>query len=288
MKAVRGTSDTRVKERGSGMMEMVFTIPVLLLVAGSTVDIARYMTYLQVTSFVSHEAGGQIYRDCSDLTSYEKPSPIASHRPSCPQGQSLCVDVAETRAAIALCVQLAQIRFQNVLNAALGPRGTISSSVFRVNIADPSTTATCTGSPTVAQISARGDLTPSLSSALGGTTSYSPNTQEFSRLNQTCIKVGTSGTSESNSTGGTALSSSTTTSLETSQLVYVENNGLWQKFPAGSNKTDRPLIRTSDMCSRGRLVAVEVAYSFEPAVKFLPHMMTKLDTNGINREVTIF
>jgi hypothetical protein len=262
---------------------------VLLLVAGATVDIARYMTYLQITSFVSQEAGSQIYRDCSDLTSYEKPSPFATQRPSCPQGQSLCVDVTETHAAIALCVQLAQIRFQNVLNSALGGRGVVASSVFRVNIANPTTTAGCTGPIDVTQIFARASLTPSLSSFTNSTgTVYSPYTQDFNKLNQTAIRIGTSGTGQDDSTESASLSETTKTLLLTSQVSYVPQSGLWQRYRREADRPNRLLIAPSDMCSRGRIVAVEVAYSFEPAVKFLPHMMTKLDTNGINREVSIF
>ena len=180
-----------------------------------------------------------------------------------------------------------------MLNAALGSRGVVSSSVFRVNIREADTTADCLvnnqAQIQVTTISAKGTLNTTspynfaVPSPYGGT-GYTPNPYDQNLINTAGIKISTG----SSPAPGNPISGGTTTALETSQLQYNSDFGLQQIFPPTSGKETRTLIDPASMCTRGRIVAVEVAYAFEPAVKFLPHMMTKLDTNAINREITIF
>lgn len=278
-------------------MEVVFTIPILLFIAGATVDISRYMTFLQVTSFISQEAGSQVYRQCSDLTSYQQPDRSREvnqqPRPGCPNDSGtshpLCVNVAQTRFMVAECMVRIQTALQQVLNSSIGSRGAISSNVFRVNITDPSTSAGCTQGTaiTVEPISAKGDITPSFSenvTTTGGTTSDSR--YSLGNVNQTCVRIGES---QSGSTLTSApVSGTTQTSVESNRVQYVAGTGIKLVFPSNSGRTDISLMNENEMCNRKRIVVVEVAYAFEPVVKFLPNMMVKLDTNAINREISVF
>lgn len=299
MKAVSKYMRERSLERGAGMMEMVFTIPVLLFVAGATIDISRYMTFLQVTSFISQEAGSQVYRHCSDLTSYEQPDRLrevaGQPRPNCPNdstaGHPLCVNVGETKFMVAECMVRIQTALQRVLNSSIGSRGAISSNVFRVNIREPSTSAGCaTGKGiTVEPISAKGDVTPSFSENV--TTAeqddtYSPSQNMLYSMNQSCVRMGE--TTTGSTLRSAPVAGTTQTSVETNRVQYVAGQGIKLDFPSDSGRTDISLMNESEMCNRKRIVVVEVAYAFEPVVKFLPNMMVKLDTNAINREVSVF
>jgi hypothetical protein len=66
--------------------------------------------------------------------------------------------------------------------------------------------------------------------------------------------------------------------------VVLQTGGIYQTIsPSGAQ---RLLVSLSTLCQKNRVATVEVAYDFEPIVKFLPHMMIKLNTDGSQRETT--
>ena len=260
------TIPVRHRERGSGLVELIFTIPVLLIIAGATVDLSRYMRYQQITTFISQETASQIYKQCSDITIYNRPTINSA---------ALVINQNTTSVAVQQCMTRIQAHSQAVLNQALGSSA-VASNVFRWNITD--TTSLSNGnncgnlgsSPmnSVTIISAKGNMDSSSTCSQGN---Y-PCVGEITNLNRTPPPP---------------PDAATKIALETSQ-VTKQNHGIVQKYPVGATTSARLLVSPEDLCQRGRVVAVEVGYAFQPIVKFLPAMMLQLNTNATQREVTIF
>lgn len=263
-----GRRERRERERGSSMIELCFTIPVLLIIAGATVDISRYMRYAQVTTFVSQEAASQIYRQCSDLTIYNRPVTNSSQ---------LTIDTATTRSAIAQCIQRIQAASQLVLNRSLGSSA-ITSNVFRwqINAVNPNANCTNATSGEVTQIGVRGDTTPDLTE-----TTQDPYAAPISNVGGVNISPVMINTSSQNTAAPAPLSSTTLSAIQGSSLT-LGATGITQ---TGSTT---PVITTQGICTRGRVVTVEVAYAFSPIVKFLPNMMIDLESKGPRRDISIF
>lgn len=265
------------------MMEFVFTVPVLLLIAGTTVDIARYMRYLQITSFVSQEAASQIYRQCSDITVYNKP-----------QWGSLGITPSrdQTIMAIERCIERVQIQSQGMLNASLG-RAAMSAQIFRWQIDRNRVTSDCgdLGDPNlqdpVTVISTRGSMTPSVS--ITAARYPYPNMDSSNYLSRANLiplaapSTQTTGTTES----PPILSSESQSALTRSQIAYQKNQ-ITLTYPPSSGRPSRTITPREGLCTRGRVATVEVGFVFDPVVKFLPNLITKLETNAINREISVF
>ncbi len=127
-----GHAEGHKGEYGGGLVEFCFVMPVLLLIAGATVDLSRYMRYLQVTTFVSQETASQIYRQCSDITIYDRPELSTTGLTT-----GLQINGVLTQQAVQSCVGRVQAAAQQILDTSLG-RASVSSKVFRWNIANPS------------------------------------------------------------------------------------------------------------------------------------------------------
>lgn len=221
------------RQRGASLVEFCFTIPVLLLVAGSTVDLSRYMRFLQVTTFVSQETAEQIYRQCSDITVYNPPDITTT---------SLSIDAVSTQSAINSCVVQVQQRAQQLLNTSLG-RAAVSSKVFRWQMSQ--TSPSCTT-----------PLSNSDVSVMSATANLS----------------------------GIGLNATINIANLNLAGIQLQTDGIYQTIsPSGAQ---RLLVSLSTLCQKNRVATVEVAYDFEPIVKFLPHMMIKLNTDGSQRETT--
>ena len=221
------------RQRGASLIEFCFTIPVLLLIAGSTVDLSRYMRFLQITTFVSQETAEQIYRQCSDITIYNPPDITTT---------SLRIDSFRTENAIISCVERVQQRAQQLLNTSLG-RAAVSSKVFRWKISQ--TSPSCTAPLSNSDVSVM-SATANLSGMPSDTT-----------IDQAAL--GRAG-------------------------VQLGIDGIYQTIsPSGAQ---RLLVSLSTLCQKNRVATVEVAYDFEPIVKFLPNMMITLNTDGSQRETT--
>lgn len=256
------------RERGSSMIEFCFTIPTLLVIAGATIDLSRYMRYAQVTTFVSQEAASQIYRQCSDITIYNKPFQDSDR---------LVVDTDNTPKAIAQCIQRIQAASQLVLNKSLGSSA-ITSNVFRWQIGAVTPNSNCTNASSgeVTRIGVTGDTTPSLTEPSNDRYVKPISSNSGINTNPVIINTGSNDTPNSQD-----LSSGTLASIQTSSLA-LGTAGITQP---GKHT---PLVTTQNICNRGRVVTVEVAYAFSPIVKFLPSMMINLDTTGRRRDISIF
>lgn len=273
-------------------MEFCFTIPVLLLIAGATIDLSRYMRFLQVTTFVSQETAAQIYRQCSDITIYEPPSLGTT---------TLSIDRQQTETAVKACIERVQGGAQQLLNSSLG-RAAVSSTVFRWNIEDPTATAACGGTP-----NARGSVTVITAPASVTSAGVSSDTlDEIDRAD--CDDSPDSSSSDydddddddkpdSSSSKRSSIYRRSQTTPDSQNLnnlpqrltesgIELRDTGIYQT-KNGSSSTARQLVSTSTLCQRGRVATVEVSYAFEPVVKFLPLMMIKLNTDGSQRETTV-
>ena len=270
-------------------MEFCFTIPVLLLIAGATIDLSRYMRFLQVTTFVSQETAAQIYRQCSDITIYEPPSLVTT---------TLSIDRQQTETAVKACIERVQGGAQQLLNSSLG-RAAVSSAVFRWSIDDPTATAACGGISTTS-----GRVTVITAPASVTSAGVSSDTlKEIDRAD--CDDSPDSSSSDYDDDDKPDSSSSKRSSIYrrsqttpdsqdlnnlpqrlTESGIELRDTGIYQT-KNGSSSTARQLVSTSTLCQRGRVATVEVSYAFEPVVKFLPLMMIKLNTDGSQRETTV-
>ena len=264
-----GAPKQHKRERGSSMIEFCFTIPTLLVIAGATIDLSRYMRYAQVTTFVSQEAASQIYRQCSDITIYNKPFQDSDR---------LVVDTDNTPKAIAQCIQRIQAASQLVLNKSLGSYA-ITSNVFRWQIGAVTPNSNCTNASSreVTRIGVTGDTTPNLTE----TSQDDPYVMPIRPVPGFNTKPVIINTGYNDTPNSQDLSSGTLASIQTSSLALG---------PAGISQPGKytPLVTTQNICNRGRVVTVEVAYAFSPIVKFLPSMMINLDTTGRRRDISIF
>jgi hypothetical protein len=259
----RGDHIRSRQEWGASMIELCFAIPTLLLIAGATIDISRYMRFAQITAFVSQETASQIYRQCSDLTVYSKPFRNSS---------AVTIDVPLTRNAIALCIQRIQASSQLVLNQALGSSA-INSSVFRWQIGQVNPAACTAPLPpdSVTRISVKGDIDPDLTELSGN--GDIPVIDYNSETNAVPLRI-------DNQVSQPPLSASISNTIQTSSLQLgatgIVNQG-----------QTTPLVPTQSICTRGRVVTVEIAYAFTPIVKFLPTALLNLDTTGRRRDISI-
>jgi hypothetical protein len=266
------------RQQGAGLVEFCFTIPILLLVAGATIDLSRYMRFLQITTFVSQETAGQIYRQCSDITIYKPPVFGSS---------GLRIDRALTETAVQACLERVQGGAQQLLNSTVG-RAAVGSKVFRWKIEDPTVDTNCAlaGMREVTEIAAKANIRAS-----GITEETKEELEEgdcregdlsspFSQVNTSPIYMRQNSSPASSSMSDKTIAGLTATGIE------KKDGGIYQT-KNGSSQEERLLVTPTAMCQRGRVATVEVSYAFEPIVKFLPQMMIQLNTNGSQRETTV-
>ena len=55
-------------EHGSGLIEFIFVAPIILLLAGSTLEVARFLRFRQIAGVLTQEAANRAYRQCADIT----------------------------------------------------------------------------------------------------------------------------------------------------------------------------------------------------------------------------
>jgi hypothetical protein len=261
-------------------MEFCFAMPVLLIIAGATIDLSRYMRFLQITTFVSQETASQIYRQCSDITIYKPPVLNST---------GLQIDTTLTQTAVQACIERVQAGAQQLLNRSVG-RAAVGAKVFRWNIGDPTVGTNCASVNTMGQ-----NVTEIRAVANLTTTGMSDQTKsqltegecEEDQPNANISQVNTSPlyvqTSISDSTS--SISESTLTGL-IAEGVQLQGDGIYQT-KNGASPDKRLLVTPSAMCQRGRVATVEVSYAFVPIVKFLPQMMITLNTDGSQRETTV-
>jgi len=218
-------------ERGSSLVEFAMCAPLLLLIAGSTLDVSRHIRYLQVTSHVSQEASNLSYVQCSDITVYKTPSR---------NQQTLEVDELATLTAIDNCIQKITKDAQKILDDTL-PISVISAAVIRYDL----------------------DL---INHKLSDDPCRNPS-PVFREAN---------GKGSDLRVGAGVKPMAPSMNLVEGQFKIVNPN----------NSVPRLIVQQAEKCNGKSLVAVEVAYSFTPIVKFVPNWMTG-EVDGIHRETTI-
>ena len=97
-------------EHGSGLIEFIFVAPIILLLAGSTLEVARYMRFRQIALVLSQEAANRAYSQCADITSVsvdkngvltvDEPTTIANIK-TCLTNIKTAIKAAATTAGIA-------------------------------------------------------------------------------------------------------------------------------------------------------------------------------------------
>lgn len=84
-------------ERGSGYLEFLIVAPILLLIAGSTIELARFIKLRQIADVISQEAALEAYRRC-DITNVSAEStgsdPVVNTTTSASDTQACLNDVA--------------------------------------------------------------------------------------------------------------------------------------------------------------------------------------------------
>jgi hypothetical protein len=294
------------RERGGGLVEFCFTIPVLLLIAGATIDLSRYMRFLQITTFVSQETAAEIYSQCSDITIYNPPE-LGT--------RTLSINKELTETAVKACIERIQGGAQQLLNSSLG-RAAVSSAVFRWNISTPSVNASCGNVQSIGQnvtvILAQASLTatgvseetkdkideggcndvgeddpdPSSSPIRWSSVDIDGDDHDRGRGNDKSRGESEEDESEEDESGESSPSPGDLPSGLTQKGIELRNDGIYQT-KTGSSSSPQRLVTASTLCERGRVATVEVSYAFEPIVKLLPHMMIKLNTDGSQRETTV-
>jgi len=276
---LQGDTKNTGRQRGGGLVEFCFTMPVLLLIAGATIDLSRYMRFLQITTFVSQETASQIYRKCSDITIYNPPV-LGTN--------GLVINTALTSTAIKACVERVQAGAQQLLNRSVG-RAAVSSKVFRWKMDQPDVSASC------ASLAAMGSNVTMISAPVRmSTESLSNETedeiedgeQEDEAADTSSIRWPPLVIPSTNSFGSNNPLTPETERALTTPGIVLRDSGIFQT-KNGSSASERLLVSPSALCQKGRVATVEVSYAFEPVVKFLPLMMMKLNTDGSQRETTV-
>jgi hypothetical protein len=242
-------------ERGSSLVEFTMCAPILLMIAGTTLDMSRYIRYLQITSFVSQETTNLSYLQCSDLTVYNPPTRNQT---------TLEIDSAATKKAIDTCVNKIKDDAQAVLDKIL-PRSVISAAIIRydLNLANP------------------GD-NPCL-------VSHPPTLITANCTDGACQSEREQKWPSGSQLNATTIQSRSSTSTEIPSSLWLSGLKLdGSDFVVKDLKTNETLlsVQRADKCEGRSVVAVEVAYLFEPIVKFVPDFVIGVK-DGIHRETSV-
>lgn len=110
-------------EHGSGLIEFIFVAPIILLLAGSTLEVARYMRFRQIALVLSQEAANRAYSQCADITSVS----VASNG-------VLTVDEPTTIANIKTCLTNIHTAIETAATTAGIVGSKLNLSVYRHNL----------------------------------------------------------------------------------------------------------------------------------------------------------
>ena len=127
------------RERGSSYIEFLLVAPIFLLIAASTIEIARFLRFRQLAGVFSKEAALEAYRKC-DITNITTTG--GNSDPS--------VDWPSTSRDISSCLQTLETQMNAGLTAAGFPssRAKVILSMYRWNYSQlvPSSTCSTTAS----------------------------------------------------------------------------------------------------------------------------------------------
>jgi hypothetical protein len=110
-------------EHGSGLIEFIFVAPIILLLAGSTLEVARFLRFRQIAGVLSQEAANRAYSQCADITSVSA------------AGTSLTVNSTTTTTNITNCLTTIKTAIETAADAAgLQAGRALTLSVYRHNL----------------------------------------------------------------------------------------------------------------------------------------------------------
>jgi hypothetical protein len=182
-----------------------------------------------------------------------------------------------TESAITSCVERLQLGAQELLNASVG-RAAVSSKVFRWQITQTSPSTFC-GSVTT--------LSPANVSVMYAEADVDCDDAENENGDDTPSKkssiIRRDDDERNYEKSRSELEEDEKQALE-DDGVDLQSTGIYQTKSASG--IARLLVSPSTLCQKSRVATVEVAYDFEPIVKFLPNMMITLNTDGSQRETT--
>lgn len=109
-------------EHGSGLIEFIFVAPIILLLAGSTLEVARFLRFRQIAGVLSQEAANRAYSQCADITSVSA------------VGTSFTVDEDKTRDNITACLTTIKTAIDAAATTAGLTGSALTISVYRHNL----------------------------------------------------------------------------------------------------------------------------------------------------------
>ena len=109
-------------EHGSGLIEFIFVAPIILLLAGSTLEVARFLRFRQIAGVLSQEAANRAYSQCADITSVSA------------AGTSLTVNTTTTTTNISACLTTVKTGIDAAADAAGLAGSALTISVYRHNL----------------------------------------------------------------------------------------------------------------------------------------------------------
>ena len=109
-------------EHGSGLIEFIFVAPIILLLAGSTLEVARFLRFRQIAGVLSQEAANRAYSQCADITSVSA------------AGTSLTVNTTTTTTNISACLTTVKTGIDAAATAAGLAGSALTLSVYRHNL----------------------------------------------------------------------------------------------------------------------------------------------------------
>lgn len=125
----------RGQQRGASFLEFIMVAPIMLLVAGATVELSRFIRFRQVADVLSKEAAMRAYRQC-DITRVQFTN------------GGISVDPAITTPVIQACLDGIKASTEATLGGT-GIRGTVTISVYRFDYRNLVPTSGCsTQAPT--------------------------------------------------------------------------------------------------------------------------------------------
>jgi hypothetical protein len=253
------------RERGSNIIGFITCAPLLLILSGTTVDISRFMRFTQVTNFVSQQGADILYRTCSDITIYNRPTLGST---------SLTINNTSTSSAVYECTRQVQNAMQATLNTSL--YGAIAmSSVLRYATTNNSCAPLVVAQPKVRTVN--------------NLTTDPDDTQLSGSTTVIKINKGTRQDVDGNEDGDDdPKDGEGKTFQDLKNGDNLSNRALTLQNDGSISINGKSAVSSTQACARQRLVAVEVSYPFSPIVKFLPKFLNIDPGNqGNHRETSI-
>ncbi len=145
-------------EHGSGLIEFIFVAPIILLLAGSTLEVARFLRFRQIAGVLSQEAANRAYSQCADITSVsvnpttskilvDEPTTIANIQ-TCLTNIKKEIDIAAKAAGLQEGRALTISVYRHNLGTVAPELNCSSPASTKIDRIDPASTVTTSGGAT--------------------------------------------------------------------------------------------------------------------------------------------